>query len=371
MALAGDVNVSFNAAGDLTLTGDKGSNQVEVIGNGDGTVTVRGLNATTIHFNGTLDSDAEVIIDQPLHDLTVQLGKGNDTFSLRDATINGATNIDAGAGSDQITLGDASGVLTTTFLGDTNITLGGGHDLLRIGGALSAPAGVGVTSLTTFTNLTVDGGNGDDCVVATGAAVTGDLGIHTGNGNDLIYLTDLVVTGNLAAQTGNGKDVIQVGGPLGTVFGAVGGQGVFVGGTTSIDTGNGKDLVAIEGLTTFQGLVQVNTGNGPDQVAVVDDAVFNANLEVNGGRGPNRLMLDDTSVVFNVPAALDASRVVRVAASDLANAVANLNDEILERAEACLFGPHGNGHDSANSSQQGKGNNGDHGHGKGQGKGND
>lgn len=373
LALAGNVDVALSAAGDLVVTGDKSANHVEIVGNADGSTTLRGLDNTKIRFNGALDSDATVQITQPLHDLTVNLEKGNDTFLLASTTISGATNIDGRKGNDSITLGSTtSGAPNTVFTGPTDIALGkGGHDVVRIDGTLAASAAAGVLSTTTFGDLSIHGGNGEDCIIASGAAVNGNLSVHTGNGGDLVYVTDSVVSGNLDVQTGNGKDVIQIGGGIGNVFGALGAAGVFVGGTTTINSGNGNDLVAIEGATTFQGVTQINTGNGPDKVAVVDTAVFNANLNVDGGHGPNKLLLDDATVVFNAPAALNATNVKRVAAAHLTDAVNQLNQQILQRAEACLFGHHGKGHhhDDNDQGENGQGDENEQGNGHGHGNG--
>src|SRR5262245_1291119 len=99
MALSGDVSLALNSAGALVVTGGKGANHVSIVGNADGSVTVSGLDHTRIHFNGTLDSDATVQITQPINNLTVKLGKGNDTLLLSNATIGGTTDIDAGGGS--------------------------------------------------------------------------------------------------------------------------------------------------------------------------------------------------------------------------------------------------------------------------------
>jgi hypothetical protein len=216
LPLAGDVSVTLNAEGDLVLCGDRFDNHVEIVGNADGTVSLRGLDDTRISINGVLEDDAEIEISQPLRSLTAKLGKGDDELFVSNIALGGETSIDAGAGDDVVTLDGAAG--------EGEFALGVRVDL----GAETALSGrrwfVGKLSVNA-------GGGGDDVTLsgASGLASFTDVRVQLGS---KLALAAAALDGKLNVDA-VGHDQITIGGTeTGAVASSLGQLGLALGAAT-------------------------------------------------------------------------------------------------------------------------------------------
>ena len=133
---------------------------------------------------------------------------------------------------------------------DATVVLGGGAD----------------TSKTAVNgNLSVDGGPGDDRVLASGlhASVTGD------GGDDLLIASS---NSNTTIDGGAGADTLYATGPSATLTGDDGKDTIYADtATPAVDGGDGADSIAMLRSTPA---ATVAGGNGPDLIAAFTDSRF-------------------------------------------------------------------------------------------------
>ena len=201
--LLSNVTVSIKK-GDLIVQGDSGNNQIRIAGSGTGTVTVSGLNGTTI--NGSMytrfyrvrddvrlafnrGGNNKVLLDGvTADDLSYKGGHGRDELGVRSGSLDDVSVKTAG-GNDRVLFQSVDGV------DSMNINTGHGRD------------DIGVAHSTR--NLTINSGHGHDGVVVAGSQHR-QVSIKTGGGNDYATLYSARVTGDVKVQTGHGSDEFWV-----------------------------------------------------------------------------------------------------------------------------------------------------------------
>ena len=252
-------------------------------------------------------------------------GLGNDTMVLKVEQGGGisAGVFDGGAGNDSITVSLLSGGSASVVQSGTELIGGSGADTIAFsigsfattaGAVVRAGSGADVITGTigsggTFTTeLTADGGAGNDTIAFTftAAATAGIVfrGIQQaanggsggtldgGAGADSITVIGEAVTGGTFnfgnVKGGAGADTITVGG----TFGGSGGEQAFF--TGSIDGGAGADSIVFSGNNAYSGGVAVFVGAGAagtggfqfasgDSEIASFDTIFVSNNDVTGG----------------------------------------------------------------------------------------
>ena len=226
------------SGGQLTLNGDRLSNQLRVNLESASTLRITGENGTQINWNG--DSAESHVVDVP-GNLTLRLRDGNDVVKLTndsDATFSGAVSID----------------------------LANGHDALAI------------DDWDIGNRLVVNTGSQNDSVTIRNTQVARNLSIQTRAGNDQFLAEDIEFQ-SLALTTDNGNDVVELAGQV-------------AGSQSTIHLGNGSDRLNVgSGSVTSSGTW--NLGNGNDIYTV--DAGTVTQAVVDGKRG-NDTLQSDTSL---------------------------------------------------------------------------
>lgn len=254
--LTGIVAVTLNAAGDLRITGDSASNNVQI--SNPGLITVSGFGGTLIRFNGVLAAGV-ALPTTVLRDLTVNLLAGNDSIFVSGVTATRNTNISTAVGSDVVN------VQSNTF--GVNVTINAG----------TSPLGDAVT----FASNNV----GKDLSIALGAqgpvggqvqvqnvVVNGAMRVTGASGNKTFAISNVLVAKTNTINLGSGNNVLAI-------------AGVTIGGATSINAGAGIDQVSIAGLSQVGGIA-LNLGGGTDLVAFVGaPSLFSSAVTFNGGVG--------------------------------------------------------------------------------------
>ena len=311
------VPVSFDGgsgAGNDTLSLQEfsgGAVTVTHTGAAGGTVQV-GAGSSPITFSQT----ESLAIAAAATDLTINLPPGPNTdVVIGDDTVANFPGLGIGlAGRSAL---DASTFTYTEFRNPTNsltVNLGNGGDTIsmRAMDAAFAPAGVGGAALTPFV---VDGGSADDTInvrATTAGIITlvfGDAGTDTinvssdapANGGNLN-----AIDGVLRTLSGSGPDVLNIsqsglatsdivtvntGTGFGPITGTAGGGwtiedfGIFTGGV-NLFTGTAGDTINV--LNTFAGEpVNINAGGGSDVITFADGATLSGT--VDGGTGTDTI----------------------------------------------------------------------------------
>ena len=240
--LAGDVRVSLNRAGVLSVTGDNADNVIDIVALTDSSITVdpRG-----------------------------------------DTTVNG---------------GALGAPLTLTFerLSDLRINMRGGNDIVFVSAS---------SATVPFRNGTFVGGSGNDFVRYTDIDFTGNLRVSLGSGEvnadtggsgiDQTAIIDrsVVVLRNLSLQGGTTNDLLRVnGGPAS--------QAINVGGSLTINGSSGADAAEIEDINA-NGPIRVNLGSGDDQLRTFRAALGRTTF--NGGSGFDTYTDQGTTLFTQIP----------------------------------------------------------------------
>lgn len=178
--LAGVVGVDTSVPGNLSLTGDVSNNQVEVHGTATtGEFVVMGTGGTLLTLNGGLLTFSSLTINGITKDINVDLGQGQDTFELGNATD--PTNV--GFNVNIKNTDDDTNILT-------NVDIGEQLNVQRTDIAFSE---LEINGSIIRDNMTVDNGNGDTKTVLNNSEVEGLLQITNGNGDDLVVVNSTSV----------------------------------------------------------------------------------------------------------------------------------------------------------------------------------
>jgi hypothetical protein len=142
--------------------------------------------------------------DNKLDNIDIEGGSGNDTFSFTDASLSNLDTINAGGGTDTLTISDA------TTLSDADFTNLSGFEKLQLSDNTnsvtlgSEVSGAGIN--------TVVGGSGDDTFTLDFSNVTN---IDAGSGNDTVELTGSATVANdgdafTGAQNAKGIELLDL-----------------------------------------------------------------------------------------------------------------------------------------------------------------
>ncbi|WP_439627451.1 hypothetical protein [Gemmata sp.] len=233
--------------GVVTITGDSGANVVRIADEGS-TLTI------------TCDGEAVPLSGDPVTDVVVALGSGNDDVSL---TFNGAF---AGARVYDVSLANGHDTFSALMQDGTDPDTGD-----PVASSLADGAGLGIT---------VRGMNGHDSLnfdaagTDVGAGATLSVVLAGGNGKDnLDFAYGGVVLGDLALSAGGGNGNDKVSGRA--TFDATST------GTADLDVrgGNGKDTLAL--------LVTDNSGDDGDPATEDPSALAGLTTTADGGHGPD------------------------------------------------------------------------------------
>lgn len=197
--LLSTVTVDYSAlTNELTVTGDGSSNDVVITTNDQGQVVISGENGTTIDESSpfiTDNGDGTYTVTEPVDDLTIDMGGGDDSVTVEDLNLSGNLSIttdNGGNGFDTVVLTNVS------TDGTLDISTGGGNDF------------VSIEDSTFVGNGTVNMGAGDDELDAFNNAFRGQTNsVQMGRGDDLLdsgsndfFSTVTVVAGGLGNDTG-------------------------------------------------------------------------------------------------------------------------------------------------------------------------
>lgn len=332
--LAGIVGVSLTNAGNLVITGDAVSNQIEIGNVNSDFGYVTGYDGTLIEYEGIVAASMQF----PLTTVTTAEG---DFPGLE-----GNLNINLGNGHDEVLILGTDGPLAPLVIGgNMDINFGNGNDYFEqtiswVGGDVEVRAGKGYDAIElrelyyaneAYVNtgdsnatdlLTADrahflgdaelrGGNGHTQIIFIDGTAQGELEINSGSGDDEIVLHEIIVGGDLDIDTGAADsnvpgDVVMLGnaginGDL-NIDGRGGSQTIgFLGdtffgvvGDTSINTRGGDDVIMIQDLapTAFLGDAEFKTGGGHDTIGIGDQTQFDGALSLKLGAGHDNILFD-------------------------------------------------------------------------------
>ena len=243
----------------VKVHGNLDSNDSLVItGLGDGRLLIDGTNGETFTVNGVAGTGPQTI-SGITHDVTVDLGKGDDTLTMANLQLAGKLTLKMGAGDNTTTMAGAAVGGAVSYTGGKGAdTLGLGGGAVSIGGALTFTGSAGANALqisaTNFgaaASLTYHGGKDGDALNITSAiagisgALTflGSAGANTVTyaggdfqlGKSLYYRSGV----NLSASVG-GVDIASTG-------------GVQIGGAFTYINPTGSQVIKLAGESTHVG----------------------------------------------------------------------------------------------------------------------
>jgi len=253
LTVDGPIDTRFGAGGVLNATGDVVINQAPVIGAGD------------VNLTGASLEPSDLIINDPITDLTAVLSSGRDILFNADVTANGGNSVVANAARDIV----VAGLVATTGTGDVGLTAdfdadGLGGVRVTAAGGINAAGNVSLTGsdLSTTDGLTdavvIDGDLSNPQVLAGG-------GVLVTTGAAAPAGADVFIDGGLQSTSATGEPIDIV----------AAGDVVFNGGSVNAATSditvnadadnNGEGAIAITGgtLSTGSGLIALGGGTDP------------------------------------------------------------------------------------------------------------
>jgi cyclophilin family peptidyl-prolyl cis-trans isomerase len=236
---------------------------------GNDSVTIRGT-ATAGQYDVT-GSLGTTTVNGVTGDMQMTLGEGNDTVILSGAFVAGEINIDAGAGNDDIQLGDQAAVSSAQNL---SILLGAGDDKLRtqrvyIVGSETVDGGAGLDQLNLM-------GVASSTQFWVGSSSIGTTTINGGDGDDQITLSYAVNVGATTVNAGAGNDSVNV---VSSAFG----QSTSNAGNLTVTGAAGNDLLAVD-ASYFVREVVLDGGLDSDNLILKNSIVLVA-ASITGGDG--------------------------------------------------------------------------------------
>ena len=270
--LAGDVSVVED--GNLYIRGDELSNQIAIIADESGQVTISGLNNTTI--NGSTESF------RVSNSVDLNGARG------RNASFEGGLRILTYGGNDRI---DIQGI----ELGDSSlINTGEGDDFVRF------------IRSTSHHDFVANSGSGDDTLNFVQTRVRGAFGVSTDNGEDSIRLHNSRTWGDTTFQAGAGDDSLTINrvrfsGDLQRVMAQAGDDQIEIRNNDVNESG----LAVLAGHGRDEVFAEMNLSNeldgeiviaGQDGFDVIEMDVVDAmleNIQQNGFEQSGNLVYDD------------------------------------------------------------------------------
>jgi hypothetical protein len=258
-------------------------------GTGVNTLSISGVNANSVTFNGAGTASSTVsVTGAKVSSLNVLTGNGADSVTLTSDTI-GTANINTGNGGDAVTIGGAG-----SKIGSLSLTAGTGVNNLAVTGTTISQAtitagdqtgSVNVSGNTFLTNATVN--------VATGHTLSAPAAVNV-DGNTF-------TTGNLAVNVGSGPS-----GPAGNLLTVSVSNDTFVKGGAAVGIGDNALSVTADG-DTVAGNLGVTVGNGAGNVAVSGDNAGSIQAQVGDNAGNVAVNGNTTGANLGVVAGANAA----------------------------------------------------------------
>ena len=210
--------------------------------------------------------------------VSVTTGASDDTITLGDASITGATTLSLGAGINDFESGAAAtfgGALAYTATGSANDT-----------------NMVNLASATLSKTLAVTTGAGDDTVDLSGVQATGNATLTLGAGNNTFQAvgsTAAKFEGNVGfTANGNGANTVTLGDPAGP-------NNIIRGGLTIKSGGGGLSTIDLLNMSCMHS-VAINTGAGGSKVDLEgsDFCHIDGTFSLTGGAGVDTLKVAQT-----------------------------------------------------------------------------
>jgi hypothetical protein len=306
--LAGNVLVTLNGGGNLTIRGDAADNQfsIEETAPDEWTFTDTDPVGDTT-FNG---APGPFVIAGITGNVRADLKAGNDAIEFKAAvTIAGNLQIDTAAGNDSVVLGEEFAFVIGDGIdvdGSLQVKTGAGNDTVVVQGGFDITGGLNPTNVGG--NVDIQAGQGDDSVFFFVVEVTGNATVDTSDGLDGVFVNGPVTFGgNLTIRLGHQNDEFEIGGANAVVVGAItvnaslGDDAVslvnIAAGSVTLDTSDGTDSVEIGGDTSITGNLIVRLGLDNDTLEIgngMSAVSVGGRLDVNASRG------DDTASFTNV-----------------------------------------------------------------------
>ena len=246
----------------ITVVGDNFGNDITIVQNALGDITVTGRNGTLI--NGRPSARFPRVA---LNAMEIRMEGGNDLVTVRGLNVANDLYVNLGAGADRFTIPSA-----TTVGAVATIEGAEGADTIRL------------TDLTVGEDLFVDGGLDVLSATITGLVANKAVTIIGDEANDTISISNSGIADVLSVETKGGNDRVTV--SMAMAFGA------------SIATDMGIDTVQITDLMTSED-IGIFTGVGNDSVRLTN-VISNKSLIVSVDEGA------DSVVATAVSAAVDA-----------------------------------------------------------------
>ncbi|MFD2262930.1 FecR domain-containing protein [Lacibacterium aquatile] len=285
--------------------------------------------ASVLIQNGVVASGATLTIQGYGHDGLVDFyqegasaGMGGVKSSISDLTdISAGVSINAlgNAGNISVAGGFAGNDMIIGGMGNDTIYAGNGNDIVSGGGGIdSLYGGLGDDSLVlALGGGRLDGGAGNDTLIAGSSGMVGNVSIYGGDGNDSI-------TGGSHAvliEGGSGNDTISLRSSA-VVYAGDGNDTVTASsaGAPNIDLGDGDDYLAISsGVTAFTvtggtgndtinvsslssapGLIYAGEGNDSVRAGLGNDTIYtgSGNDLVSGNDGNDKIYVQGTGTIF-------------------------------------------------------------------------
>lgn len=251
--LAGDVTVFIDNV-NLVVIGDAESNQIQIIGNRNGSASVVGLEDTTINGGAGFETNFP-----GLRNAFVTLNQGNDEVTIQGARFNEGIVLQGNGGDDLL-------VVRNSSIGSLNIQGGNGDDRVEI------------ENVFTINDSLIDTLTGDDLVAIYNHAVGGDFSLLTGRGDDTIAVDRLGMFGNLTLNTASGNDQVLVAGRT------------YIGRSSNLSLGTGDDFLGVMpsrngGTSQLQESTRIDGGGGNDNIAFDAAVSMQTDVEIIGNTG--------------------------------------------------------------------------------------
>lgn len=277
--------------------------------------------------------------------LTVDLGKGANTFDINTSTLLSNGNITASASGSvleeqnfllQAGTGTINGSLTlkTTTASNTNFEIGGlVTDSLVVTKAMTLQSAAGTDKVTLRGDLEVGGllslklGHGNNSVVTADLNHLSSKGLtYTGgNGTDDFFIEafEVIIDGNFTFSAGAGTNVLEV--ATTDYFGVtkalnytggkdydeltLDGPEIFVGGSVSMAASHGNNFLAMDADLVDVGGIKFTAGTGDDRIDVghpdgtTSLAYVEGNVSISTGGGAADVNFRNAEIWGNVSVA--------------------------------------------------------------------
>lgn len=218
--LAGNVTVANTD--NLYIRGDNLDNQIEIIGNEDGSISIIGKNGTTVNGQSTPLNIAGGDIEngengvRAAYDfgLRANVGMGNDSVLIEGVEFKGSSIVYGGPGDDSVGLYQTNfedRLLLQTFTGDDNVsvdTSAVAADLFIL--TLNGEDMIGIDDADVGGRVIAVGGNNNDSIALRDSEVDSELLVLSQNGNDFISLENITAGERTGVFGGDGNDEISL-----------------------------------------------------------------------------------------------------------------------------------------------------------------